>query len=369
MAIFAATAMDHLNKGKAKYILAWLSALSMLLITLYSSAFNIGNLHFHFLLTPAQHASAQYKTVRHQNQLAVALIDTPPLRKAGDTAGTGIASDTPRLKKAMRDTTLKNIVDTLSFRSSKDSLNSPVVYHADDSMVLDVPQKKMLLYGKTSSVKYEDNNLTAPEIQYDQSKNLVRAFLKKDSLGNVIAYPNFNQGEFKSVSDSITFNPKTGKGITKGTYTQQGEMYVYGEKIKKVDQTTFYAFKGRFTTCNLDTPHFAFVANRIKFIQGKMAFTGPVHPEFEGVPVPIVLPFGIYPLTQGRHSGVLAPTFTANQQLGLALEGLGYYKILSPMWDIIARGTIYSYGGWTGSVNPRYYKRYHYQGNLAVDMQ
>ena len=33
---------------------------------------------------------------------------------------------------------------------------------------------------------------------------------------------------------------KTGKGLTKGTYTQQGEMYVYGEKIKKVDIVTDY---------------------------------------------------------------------------------------------------------------------------------
>jgi hypothetical protein len=30
-----------------------------------------------------------------------------------------------------------------------------------------------------------------------------------------------------------------------------------------------------------------------------MAITGPVHPEFEGVPVPIYLPFGIFPLPEG----------------------------------------------------------------------
>ena len=100
-----------------------------------------------------------------------------------------------------------------------------------------------------------------------------------------------------------------------------------------------------------------------------MAFTGPVHPEFEGVPIPVYLPFGIYPLRQGRHSGILAPTFTANEQLGLALEGLGYYKILSDNWDVVTRATLYSYGGWTASVSPRYYKRYHYQGNLSLDIQ
>jgi len=74
----------------------------------------------------------------------------------------------------------------------------------------------------------------------------------------------FNQGDLKTVSDTIAFNMKSGKGVTKGTYTQQDEMFVYAEKIKKVDPTSFYAYKARFTTCNLDTPHFAFVSNKIK---------------------------------------------------------------------------------------------------------
>ncbi|MEO5650727.1 MAG: putative LPS assembly protein LptD [Ginsengibacter sp.] len=146
-------------------------------------------------------------------------------------------------------------------------------------------------------------------------------------------------------------------------------MYVYGEVIKKVSNEVFYALRGRFTTCNLDTPHFAFISNKIKFINNKVAITGPVHPEFEGVPVPIYFPFGIYPLNQGRHSGLLAPNFTTNEQRGIGLEGLGYYKVINDNWDIIFRSSIYSYGGWSLNINPRYSKRYHYSGNLAFDIQ
>ncbi|HCF63271.1 MAG TPA: LPS-assembly protein LptD [Chitinophagaceae bacterium] len=193
--------------------------------------------------------------------------------------------------------------------------------------------------------------------------------LQKDSAGKVIAYPTFKQADFTSKSDTIRFNPTTQKGMTKGTYTQQGEMYIYGEKIKKVSEDVFYALQGRFTTCNLDTPHFAFVSKRIKFINQKMAFTGPVHPEFEGVPLPIMLPFGIYPMSTGRHSGLIAPSFTANEQLGMALEDLGYYRVFSDNWDAVFRGTIYSYGGWTASVSPRYYKRYRYRGDLSFRIQ
>lgn len=268
-----------------------------------------------------------------------------------------------------QDTTPVKTNDTFHFKTSKDSLDAPVYYHADDSMVLDIPNKIIILYGKKSSVKYLDNELTAPHIEFNQRTNEVSAYLTRDSLGNVVAFPVFNQGTFTTMSDSIRFNMKTQRGITKGTYTREGEMFVYGEKIKKVDPFVFYAYRGRFTTCNLDTPHFAFIAKKIKFIRGKTAFSGPVHPEVEGVPIPVYLPFGVFPMKQGRHSGLLPPTFTANEQLGLALEGLGYYKVLSQNWDVVLRGTVYSYGGWTANLSPRYYKRYHYQGNLSLDFQ
>ncbi|UEG49580.1 LPS-assembly protein LptD [Ferruginibacter lapsinanis] len=343
--------MNNNYKGKAKYISASLAVLLLSAMTLISSGSNSSLLHFYKILTPikgAAHDNENGNIVNSIHEMKKYIIDTIP---GDDTL------------------IIQTKVDTLNVKASKDSLDAPVVYHADDSMVLDVPGKKIYLYGKDARTKYKDNELTAPGIEFDQSTNLVTASLKKDSLGKVIAFPTFNQSDFKSVSDTIEFNMKTGKGLTKGTYTQQGEMYVYGEKIKKVDDKVFYAKNGRFTTCNLDTPHFAFVSRKIKFINKKMAITGPVHPEFEGIPLPIYLPFGIYPLSQGRHSGLLAPTFTANDQLGLALEGLGYYKVLSDNWDITTRGTLYSYGGWTASVSPRYFKRYHYQGSFNIDYQ
>jgi LPS-assembly protein len=85
--------------------------------------------------------------------------------------------------------------------------------------------------------------------------------------------------------------------------------------------------------------------------------------------LPITLPFGLFPLSKGRRSGLIAPSFTANEQLGLALEGIGFYKIINDHWDAVFRGTIYSYGGWTASINPRYYKRYRYQGNINLNIQ
>ncbi|MBI3883258.1 MAG: LPS-assembly protein LptD, partial [Sphingobacteriales bacterium] len=87
------------------------------------------------------------------------------------------------------------------------------------------------------------------------------------------------------------------------------------------------------------------------------------------MPLPLYLPFGIFPLAQGRHSGIIPPTFTTHAQYGLALENMGYYKVLSDNWDVVVKGTIYSYGSWAANLIPTYYKRYHYRGNLNLNYQ
>ena len=124
-----------------------------------------------------------------------------------------------------------------------------------------------------------------------------------------------------------------------------------------------------FTTCDLDDPHFAIIANKMKVISNKLAVSGPAHIEFEGVPIPIYIPFGFYPITQGRHSGLLAPQFTTNQTFGLGLEGGGYYKVINDYWDAKIYGNIYSYGSWSFNLAPTYNKRYHYRGNFNISIQ
>jgi LPS-assembly protein len=342
--------MNQANKGKAKYFSCVVCTAMILLLSISNISIGFNNINFHKSLTadtlpaPTLNTLAQRNIVSQQRKL-----DTLPVTKT--------------------DSTSKITTDTFNFKLAKGALEAPVEYHADDSMVLNAPAQTIILYGKKSTIDFDQNNLEAPQIEYDQKTNLVRAFLTKDSNGRVVSYPKFVQGDMSTQSDTILFNMKTQKGITKGTYTQQGEMYVYGETIKKVDNDVFYALRGRFTTCNLDTPHFAFVSSKIKFITNKMAFTGPVHPEFEGVPVPVILPFGIYPLSQGRHSGFIAPQFASNDQQGLALENMGYYKVLSDNWDVQVRGTLYSYGGWMANVSPNYYKRYRYRGAFNYSMQ
>ncbi|MBC7850136.1 MAG: LPS-assembly protein LptD [Chitinophagaceae bacterium] len=281
-----------------------------------------------------------------------------------DTARFRVARDTiPGLKDSLVNTT-----DTFGLKISKDSLDAPIQYEAADSMAFDIPNKRVILYSK-GKITYKDIVLTADSISLEQSTSIITAKYRRDSLGNIIGRPNMIQGETDMTSDLIRYNIKTQKGITTNTFTTQQELFLNMQNSKKVSENEYFARIGRMTTCNLDTPHFAFIANRMKLVNKKLAVTGPVHPEFEGVPIPIYLPFGFFPLSSGRHSGLLAPQFTTSEQFGLGLEGLGSYKVINDYFDVTLRTNLYSYGGYNIYVTPTYRKRYRYTGSLNLAYQ
>lgn len=279
---------------------------------------------------------------------AEALNDTLPQRAADSTL-----------------TTQKS--DTFSVKMGKDTMDAPVTYQAEDSAVLLVKQQKFILYGKTQT-KYKDVDINAPRAVIDQQTNLLTALGERDTLGRLLTRATFKDKSQMFESDSFQYNFKSQKGITANTYTNETEMYIHAEVSKKVDERTVYVKRGMITTCNLDDPHFGFLAGKMKVISNSLAVSGPIHPEFEGIPLPIYLPFGIFPLSQGRHSGFLAPQFTSNQQFGIGLEGLGWYEALNDYVDVTVRTNLYSYGGWNLNIIPQYRKRYRYQGSFNLSL-
>lgn len=290
----------------------------------------------------------------------VLLKDTVPVKKITDSIRKNIDS----VQKARPDSIAKT--DTL--RISRDSLDAPIKYSATDSGVLVIDTKEFLLYGKAKT-DYKDLQMEAATISYDQQSQMVKAYGSLDSTGNPLSKPQFVQGEMKSVSDSIFYDMRSGKGLTKNSFFQEGEIFVNARILKKVSPTEVFASKARFTTCNLDTPHFAFRTSKMKIINDKMGISSAAFPEFEGVPIPIGIPFGIFPLYRGRHSGLMAPAFTASEDFGLGLEGLGYYHVFNDYLDLTTRTNIYSYGGWTANFNSKFIKRYRFTSNINLTIQ
>ncbi len=318
-------------------------------------------------------ANNRWKT-KFQQSLTI-ITDTVPAKHIDTIPSKKIIADTLKpvdstfknsFDTSINDSAERITIDTLLF--SKDSLDAPVTYSAEDSGVLIVPEKQFILYGKANT-NYKDIKLDANTIRFDQQTSVVTAYGGTDTSKGALNLPAFTQGDQSSVMDTVLYNLKSQKGLTKNTYYKAGEMFVNAQTVKKADKNVEYAYRGRFTTCNLDTPHFDFRAKKMKIINDKLAISGPAYPEFEGVPIPIFIPFGIFPLNRGRHSGLLPPRFTTSDAQGLGLEGLGFYKVLGDNWDTRVETDLYSYGGWNLRITPEYYKRYKYRGNLTFSIQ
>ena len=154
-------------------------------------------------------------------------LDTIKPQKKVDTA----------FKKQRSDSLIQK-VDTLTI--SKDSIEAPIKYIAEDSGVLVIDTKEFFLYGK-AKVNYTDLKLDAATISSDQRTQIVKAFGSLDSTGNPLSKPQFIQGEMKSVSDTILYNMKSGKGLTRNTFFQEGEIYVNAIDLKKISATEVFA--------------------------------------------------------------------------------------------------------------------------------
>jgi LPS-assembly protein len=342
------------RKISSKYLPAWIFT-----VLFFSVTFN----------SPANYSPRArfYKILTNSSDTARPRSDTArPHLPARNTSWSDLSGDTARYS-LIRVRYGRNS-DTQDYKISKDTLAATIEYKASDSIVMVIPTRNITLYSKANA-KYNGADLTADKIRYDQARNVVIASPTRDTAGNVIGLPKMVQQDNTMQSDSIIYNIKTQKGITQHTYTNSGEMFVHAEKMKKVTPEEYFGYRGVFTTCNLDTPHFAFRTNRMKIINKKMAITGPIHPEFEGVPIPIYIPFGFFPLTQGRHSGLLPPEFTSSDQAGLGLTGLGYYKVINDYFDMTFRTDLYTYGGWAAYFTPTYRVRYRYSGQFNITIQ
>ncbi|HVI49214.1 MAG TPA: putative LPS assembly protein LptD [Chitinophaga sp.] len=278
---------------------------------------------------------------------------------------TPAATDTNVLSKGT-DTTGEVTVDTIYVpKISKDTLDAPVTYKAKDSIILMVPDKRFYLYG-TASTKYKTIELSAEKMNFDQNTGTLEATNAKDTAGKIIGRPVMNDGGQSFESDTLRYNFTSQKAKIYHTKSQYGEGYVHSEQTKREADNTIFGFKSGYTTCNLDTPHFAFRARKIKVIPDKLIISGPANIEIMGIPTPLFIPFAIFPITQGQRSGILPPQFVVNQQKGMGLENGGYYIGLGDNFDMTLRGDVYSYGSWSLTASPTYRKRYKYNGGLNL---
>lgn len=255
-----------------------------------------------------------------------------------------------------------------SSKQSKSSLDAPVDFKANDSLVFDYRQNRVNFYGD-ANVKYQNLELESDLISYSVDSSLVHALGTKDSLGNVVVPPVFKQGQDTYEPDMISYNFKSRKAFIHNVFTQQGEGFMTSDESKRDSSGTMYVAKAKYTTCDARHPHFYLALTRAKVRPGKDVVFGPAYLVVEDVPLPLALPYGFFPFSSKYSSGLIVPTFGDETSRGFYLRDGGWYFALNDKIDVKLLGEIYTKGSWGLNVQSTYRKRYRFSGSINAAFQ
>ena len=288
-----------------------------------------------------------------------------------------VTKDTiPRIKKGpvkaiKKDSSQIKKLDSIQLDSikPKESITDLIIHTATDYTIQNAKDKTVTLYNE-AQVIYTDIDLKAGIIIVDYLKKTIYAKGIKDSTGYT-QKPIFKQGGQESEQDSLIYNFETKKAIIYGIKTKQEPgMFVLGEKAKRVNDSTIYMRKIKFTTSDKDKPDYYIGVDKAKIVPNKKIIVGLSNLVIADVPTPVFLPFAYFPLGKDRASGFVIPalqTSTANR--GIGIQNGGYYFAINDYVDLELLADVYSNGSWGFRSSSQYYVRYKFSGNFNLSFE
>lgn len=342
--------------------------------------------------------TAKIDSLRADSLAKIAATDTLPKSnikankggKMGQKSPDSLATDSlnlakidslPNVDSLQNDSSRLAKTDTLPplrrIQFSKDSLDAQVDYNAKDSMIYDLADRKVYLYGG-AEVAYKEFRLTADYIVIDLLTSTATAEGVMDSLtGRERGRPTFKDKEQNFECKRIVYNFRTNKGKVFEASTQQGDGYFLSQSTKFIskmgqkdaEDDIIYSENCLYTTCDRHQPHFGIRGTKAKLIPNKIIVLGPSYLEIMGLPTPLVLPFAFFPLNQktGRRSGlILSTNVEFSPTFGPGLRGMGYYWAVNDFVDVAVTTDLYMRGSFRAYASTNYHRRYKYKGTLAL---
>ncbi|MDB5226424.1 MAG: hypothetical protein JWN78_617 [Bacteroidota bacterium] len=283
---------------------------------------------------------------------------------------TDVPSDSAKTKieKQAPDSIFKDSthVNVKKIKISEDQLDDNVTYKAEDSIIYDIPLKTVFLYGN-ARIKYQDMDMQAGFIKFNWDSSEVYARAVIDSTGEMKRVQ-FKDESGEYVSEEARFNFKSKKGKSMGLITKEMEGYLHGDQVKAVNDSTLYIKNARYTTCDLDEPHFYIELGKAKVIKDHIMVGKPANLVIEGVRTPLFLPFAMLPSLKSKGTGLLMPQYGESTELGFFLTGLGYYWHINDKMTLTSTADVYTLGSWGLHENFAYRVLYKLTGNLSFNI-
>ncbi|MGQ9604124.1 MAG: putative LPS assembly protein LptD [bacterium] len=229
-----------------------------------------------------------------------------------------------------------------------------LVNYFSDSLLYDVPNSKMVLMGK-ASVKYGNMRLVSSTIEYNSSSGDLYA--PKD--------PILWEGDERIAGSQLVYNLRTARGVITAGRTAYERGIYYGDVIRKTGGRALNVENGTYSSCDLLDPHYTFTSQRMKIYTNDKVITKPLVLRVRDVPI-FALPFFIFPIRSGRHSGILIPSveFGFDQDKGRFIRNAGYYWAPNDYFDLTVWADYYEQTRWIGHCETRYAKRYSFTGSF-----
>lgn len=189
---------------------------------------------------------------------------------------------------------------------------------------------------------HRDCHLTYSTIQLDagrvsywtKTRNLIaRPLPPATDTSRATQRPKLADGQQIVDGDTLTYNIDSQRGRIRGSATKFENAYYKGGDFRKYTEDVFFVTHGVYTTCDREDSHFHFESRDMEIIRGDKLIARPVVMKIGELPVAI-LPYYIFPLRRGRHSGFLPLRFGNFERGQRFIGNAGYYWAASDYWDL-----------------------------------
>ena len=237
--------------------------------------------------------------------------------------------------------------------ASGDSLINEQVDYSSRKIEFYIDEKLIRLSGD-AEMKYKNLRLVAQEVEFDSDKQSLEA------TGDPILWEN----EEKVTGDRMTYNLESSRGTIYEGRTRFQKGFYTGDEIRKVGEKILNVRTAEYTSCELKEPHYHFSSRRMRIYLNDKVIARPLVFYVKKVPL-LALPFYVFPIKPGRHSGFLIPQveFGFNSTKGRFVRNAGYYWAVNDYADVTGWMDYFESGPrWIAYLETRYNVRYKLSG-------
>lgn len=283
-----------------------------------------------------------------------------------EAASAGAATDTTSAAAATDSSFAAVVTDTTSAAPDSlalgsalpDSLFQIVRYQADriDYLV----ERDEIILEQRAELFHEDLHLTAGRVVFDSRGRTLLA--TRD--------PVLEDGEQTIEGKAMTyaFTPREGAVLKGETIFERG-LYS-GGRLFRAGDGSLHVQGAAYTTCDVKPPHYHFAGRRMKIYLDDKVITQPLGLFVSRIPI-LALPFYVFPIKRGRHSGFLLPQveFGFSQTRGRFVHNAGYYWVINEYADMKSWVDVQEFSPFfIGNTDVRYALRYQLAGDLSTKL-